>query len=238
MEDLISACRKHVVARQGPPHLRLETISGRSGPCPVPRNLPPESSVPGETLNGEGGGINSAGGYGSPSVLNEVSHEFSTAMRFESTNGPRKNSFRPDSPHDNLQPGTENSASPSPHRTWSVPVAAELLRQIPERMKSAPRGLKMVKTFLINRQTAIPANLSGRPECKGIRPVRFSIRARHRHNGGTGGRYGNGTAAGRRGAVDGQRGNPVGHCHRRHSHHILKRGNQHFIPRNQRERIY
>ena len=49
----------------------------------------------------------------------------------KSTNGPRKNSFRPDSPHDNLQPGTENSASPSPHRTWSVPVAAELLRQIP-----------------------------------------------------------------------------------------------------------
>ena len=49
----------------------------------------------------------------------------------KSANGPRKNSFRPDSPHDNLQPGTEDSAIPSPHRTWSVPVAAELLRQIP-----------------------------------------------------------------------------------------------------------
>ena len=30
----------------------------------------------------------------------------------KSANGPRKNSFRPDSPHDNLQPGTEDSASP------------------------------------------------------------------------------------------------------------------------------
>ena len=30
----------------------------------------------------------------------------------KSTNGPRKNSFRPDSPHDNLQPGTEDSAIP------------------------------------------------------------------------------------------------------------------------------
>ena len=30
----------------------------------------------------------------------------------KSANGPRKNSFRPDSPHDNLQPGTENSAIP------------------------------------------------------------------------------------------------------------------------------
>ena len=31
----------------------------------------------------------------------------------KSANGPRKNSFRPDSPHDNLQPGTEDSASPT-----------------------------------------------------------------------------------------------------------------------------
>ena len=31
----------------------------------------------------------------------------------KSANGPRSNSFRPDSPpHDNLQPGTEDSASP------------------------------------------------------------------------------------------------------------------------------
>ena len=30
----------------------------------------------------------------------------------KSANGPRKNSFRPDSPHDNLQQGTEDSAIP------------------------------------------------------------------------------------------------------------------------------
>ena len=65
------------------PHLRLETISGRSGPCPVFRKPPPESFVPGDNLPGGRRRNQFCWGYGSPSVLNEVSHEFSTAMRFE-----------------------------------------------------------------------------------------------------------------------------------------------------------
>ena len=42
-----------------------------------------ESSVPGKNLNGGRRRNQFWRGYGSPSVLNEVSHEFSTAMRFE-----------------------------------------------------------------------------------------------------------------------------------------------------------
>ena len=39
-EGLISTCRKYVVAAtRFPSPLRLETISARNGPCPVPRNL-------------------------------------------------------------------------------------------------------------------------------------------------------------------------------------------------------
>ena len=57
--------RKYVVAAtRFPSPLRLETISARNGPCPVPRKPLPESSVPGETLPGEVGGINCGGDMG------------------------------------------------------------------------------------------------------------------------------------------------------------------------------
>ena len=69
---LISACRKHVVARQGPPHLRLETISARSGPYPVSRKPPPESSVPGDNLPRGSRRNQLRRGHGSPPVLSEV----------------------------------------------------------------------------------------------------------------------------------------------------------------------
>ena len=74
-----------------------ETRSGATGPSPFKvgdnqrpertmsgvRKPPPESSVPGKNLNGGSRRNQFCRGYGSPSVLNEVSHEFSTAMRFE-----------------------------------------------------------------------------------------------------------------------------------------------------------
>ena len=74
-----------------------ETRSGATGPSPFKvrgnqrpertmsgvRKPSPESSVPGETLNGGRRRNQFCRGYGSSSVLNEVSHEFSTAMRFE-----------------------------------------------------------------------------------------------------------------------------------------------------------
>ena len=43
----------------------------------------------------------------------------------KSANGPRSNSFRPDSPSaTNLPQGRKTQTAPSPHRTWSVPAAS------------------------------------------------------------------------------------------------------------------
>ena len=82
-EDLISACRKHVVAATGPSPFKVgdnprpeRTMSGVRKPLL-------ESSVPGENLARGSRRNQFWRGHGSPSVLNEVSHEFSTAMRFD-----------------------------------------------------------------------------------------------------------------------------------------------------------
>ena len=64
--------------RQGPLHLRLETISARNGPCPVPRKSPPESSVPDDNLTWGSRRNQLRRGHGSPPVLGEVPHELST----------------------------------------------------------------------------------------------------------------------------------------------------------------
>ena len=123
---LISACRKHVVARQGPPHLRLETISDRSGPCPVCENLRLSLPSPAETWTGGSRRNQLRRGHGSPPVLSEVPHELSIPMRTpKSANGPRSNSFRPDSPlTTTFNQGRKTQPAPSPHRTWSVPDAS------------------------------------------------------------------------------------------------------------------
>ena len=78
------------------------------------RKPPPESSVPGDNLTWGSRRNQLRRGHGSPPVLSEVPHELSIPMRTpKSANGPRSNSFRPDSPpHDNLQPGMEDSVSP------------------------------------------------------------------------------------------------------------------------------
>ena len=45
----------------------------------------------------------------------------------KSANGPRSNSFRPDSPlTTTFNQGRKTQSSPSPHRTWSVPDASSL----------------------------------------------------------------------------------------------------------------
>ena len=53
-------------------------------------------------------------GHGSPPVLSEVPHELSTPMRTpKSANGPRSNSFRPDSPSPRpTSPGRKTQPSP------------------------------------------------------------------------------------------------------------------------------
>ncbi len=87
-----------------------ETRSGATGPSPFKvrdnqrpertmsgvRKPPPECSVPGENLTGE------VGGKRSP-------------QQFIPAGFP---------PHDQPPTGTEDSASPPPHRTWSVPDAS------------------------------------------------------------------------------------------------------------------
>ena len=113
MEDLISACRKHVVARQGPPHLRLETISARNGSCPVPRKPPPESSVHGENLTRGSRRNQLRRGHGSPPVLSEVPHELSTAAHSKECKRSPQQFIPAGFPlHNQLPTGTEDSVSP------------------------------------------------------------------------------------------------------------------------------
>ena len=83
VEDLISACRKHVVAATGSSPFKVGDNQRPERTRSGVRKPSPESSVPGENLTGGRRRNQFCRGYGSPSVLNEVSHEFSTAMRFE-----------------------------------------------------------------------------------------------------------------------------------------------------------
>ena len=109
---------------KAPPHLRLETVSARNGPGPVSRKPPPESSVPGDTLGrGEGGGINSVGDMEARRRLARFLTSLAPLRASKSANGPRRNSFRPDSPSRHSIPGTEDSdiqthhTGPGPFRT-------------------------------------------------------------------------------------------------------------------------
>ncbi|BDF25123.1 hypothetical protein CE91St65_30030 [[Clostridium] symbiosum] len=81
-------------------------------------------------------------------MLSEVPHELSIPLRApKSANGPRSNSFRPDSPSTtNLPRGRKTQPAPSPRRTWSVPDASSKpqlnLNDAQKRRKEAktPRG--------------------------------------------------------------------------------------------------
>ena len=104
-----------------PPPLRLETISVRNGPCPVSRKPPPESYVPGDNLTWGSRRNQLRRGHGSPPVLSEVPHELSIPMRTpKSANGPRSNSFRPDSPFTTTSHGDGRLSHP-PHHTGHGP---------------------------------------------------------------------------------------------------------------------
>ena len=101
------------MARQGPPHLRLETISARNGPCPVPRKLPPESSVPGKNLPRGSRRNQLRRGHGSPPVLSEVPHELSTAAHSKECKRSPQQFIPAGFPlHNQLPTGTEDSAIP------------------------------------------------------------------------------------------------------------------------------
>ena len=83
LEDSTSACRERIVAATRPSPFKVGDNQRPERTMSGVRKPPPESSVPGENLTGGRRRNQFCRGYGSPSVLNEVSHEFSTAMRFE-----------------------------------------------------------------------------------------------------------------------------------------------------------
>ena len=117
--------RKHVVAATGPSPFKVGDNQRPERTMSGVRKPPPESSVPGENLPRGSRRNQFWRGHGSPSVLNEVFSNLARLCASKSANGPRKNSFRPDSPSTtNLPRGQKTQSSPSPHRTWSVPDAS------------------------------------------------------------------------------------------------------------------
>ena len=66
----------------------------------------------------------------------------------KSANGPRKNSFRPDSPHDNLQPGTEDSAIP-----LTTPDMVRSGRVLPTSVKSPSENLEKIHINILSAFT-------------------------------------------------------------------------------------
>ena len=111
--------------RQGSPYLRLETISARNGPCSVCENLRLNLPSPVKIWTGEVGGINCVGDMGVRRCLARSLTSLAPMRTPKSANGPRSNSFRPDSPLTTTSPrGRKTQLVPPPHRTWSVPDAS------------------------------------------------------------------------------------------------------------------
>ena len=125
VEDLISACQKHVVAATGSSPFKVGDNQRPERTMTGVRKPPPESSVPGDNLPGEVGGINCGGDMGVRRCLARSLTSLAPMRTPKSANGPRSNSFRPDSPSTtNFPRGRKTQPSPSPHRTWSVPDAS------------------------------------------------------------------------------------------------------------------
>ena len=126
---LISASRKYVAAATGSSPFKVRDNQRPERTMSGVRKSSPESSVPDNSLTWGSRRNQLRRGHGSPPVLSEVPHEPSIPMRTpKSANGPRSNSFRPDSPSTtNFPRGRKTQPSPSPHRTWSVPDASSNL---------------------------------------------------------------------------------------------------------------
>ena len=123
---MISACQKHVVAATGSSPFKVGDNQRPKRTMTGVRKPSPESSVPVGNLTRGSRRNQLRRGHGSPPVLSEVPHELSIPMRTpKSANGPRSNSFRPDSPlTTTFNQGRKTQPAPSPHRTWSVPDAS------------------------------------------------------------------------------------------------------------------
>ena len=112
-EGLISASRKYIVAATGSSPFKVGDNQRPERTMSGVRKPPPESSVPGENLTRGSRRNQLRRGHGSPPVLSEVPHELSTdAHSKECKRSPQQ--FIPAGfpPHNNLQPGMEDSAIP------------------------------------------------------------------------------------------------------------------------------
>ena len=132
-QGLISACRKHVVAATRPSPFKVGDNQRPERTGSGVRKPPPESSVPGENLTRGSRRNQLRRGHGSPPVLSEVLHELSTPMRTpKSANGPRSNSFRPDSPFTITYPRGRKTQTDSP----TTPDMVRSGRVLPTSVKS------------------------------------------------------------------------------------------------------
>ena len=112
-EELISACRKHVVAATGSSPFKVGDNQRPERTMTGVRKPPPESSVPGDNLTRGSRRNQLRRGHGSPPVLSEVPHELSTdAHSKECKRSPQQ--FIPAGfpLHDQPPTGTEDSAIP------------------------------------------------------------------------------------------------------------------------------
>ena len=92
---------------------RTSQISGRNGPCPVCENLRLSLPSPAKTRPGEVGGINCGGDMGVRRCLARSFTSLALLRTPKSANGPRSNSFRPDSPSTtNLPRGRKTQTAP------------------------------------------------------------------------------------------------------------------------------
>ena len=113
VEDLISACRKHVVAATGPSPFKVRDNQRPERTMSGVRKPPPESSVPGENLPRGSRRNQLRRGHGSPPVLSEVPHELSTAAHSKECKRSPQQFIPAGFPlHNQLPTGTEDSAIP------------------------------------------------------------------------------------------------------------------------------
>ncbi len=125
--DLISACREHVVAATGSSPFKVRDNQRPERTMSGVAKSSPESSVPDNSLTWGSRRNQLRRGHGSPPVLSEVPHEPSIPMRTpKSANGPRSNSFRPDSPSTTTCPRGRKT-QPAPHHTGHGPFRTRLL---------------------------------------------------------------------------------------------------------------
>ena len=112
----ISVCRKHVVAATGSSPFKVGDNQRPERTMFGVAKISAESSVPGGNLTRGRRRNQFWRGHGSPSVLNEVFSNLARLCASKSANGPRKNSFRPDSPLTTISHGDKRLIKP-PHHT-------------------------------------------------------------------------------------------------------------------------